>query len=174
MVRTLPTSVVLVAALTLSGCGGGDDDDTRADDATSAASDDQAGGDSDDDAGDDAGNDASDAGSGDSSNGGAAADLGDFPIPAPPNSELVFTNELEDITAHTVTVPIGDFESAIAFYDDWTSSESDDYQRVVAESGGVIWTRTTGSVDSARNILLSAPSEGDDVIMIGLTDDPPG
>jgi hypothetical protein len=165
MVRRLTTTAIVLAAVALVGCGG-DDDDSGADGSSGPAA-------SSDSTADDSAED--DRGGGNGAGADAAADLGDFPIPAPPGSTLTFTNEIDDITAHTITVPVGQMESAIAFYDDWTASEDDEYQRIVAESGGVSWVRTTGSsADSSRLILVSAPLEGDTEVLISLTDDPPG
>ena len=60
-------------------------------------------------------------------------------------------------------MPIDDVDTAISFYDEWTTSEADDYQRTDAEGGGVSW------IGDGRVIQVLAPLEGDDEVLITLT-----
>ena len=148
-----------LAALLLAGCG--DDDDASAD--TDAADTEQV--DADDGAsasGDD------DATSGGGGGGGEPADLGDFPIPAPPGSTEIARTEVEGIVAVTLSVPVDSYDDVVAFYDDWTAADADEYQRVGAESGGVSWVRTSDP-DNPGTIMLSAPLEGDSETVLSLT-----
>lgn len=107
-----------------------------------------------------------------SSAGGSAADLEDFSIPGPPVGEAALTTEAEDTTIYTITFADDEFETVRDFYDDWTSSQSDEYQRTEAASGGVTWLATVG--DRLHIIALSPPIEGDDLGFVTLTDAPGG
>jgi 4-hydroxyphenylpyruvate dioxygenase-like putative hemolysin len=81
----------------------------------------------------------------------------------------VTSTVLDDVTAHTVTIHADTFDAVIAFYDEWTASSPDEYQRVVAAAGGVTWLASIESDGSVRNILLSAVEEGDDTTFVSLT-----
>ncbi|MGI9603467.1 MAG: hypothetical protein ACR2QE_16400 [Acidimicrobiales bacterium] len=149
---------VCVALTALSGCGSSDDTSDPADDAASEPESSEDG-------------QATIADDGDNGGGESApADLGDFPIPAPPGGTVTFTNEVDDITAITFSLPPEDFDATVAFYDDWTDSEADEYQRVVAESDGVSWLRTSGADGTSRIIMVSAASGADDQVLVSLTD----
>ena len=80
------------------------------------------------------------------------------------------TNDLDDLTAHLVTIPADQFDAVVAFYDDWTSASSDDHQRIVAQSGGVTWLRTSGPADAPRTIAISAVDSGQNTTFVTLTD----
>ena len=69
-----------------------------------------------------------------------------------------------------MTIPADQFDAAVAFYDDWTEASSDDYQRILAQSGGVTWLRTSGLVDSPRSIAVSAVDSDQDTTFVTLTD----
>ena len=137
-------SALAIAALLLAGCG--DDDDSNAEAADTAELD-----------------------TTDTGGGAAAPDLGDFPIPAPPGTTEAGRTEVEGNVAIGLTVPVDSYDDVIAFYDGWTDSESDDYQRVEAASGGVSWIRTSGSDEETRSIMLSAPIEGGVDTIVALT-----
>lgn len=143
-----------LAAVVFTGCGGSDDSDSE----TSATED------ADESTADDSGD-----GSGEGSSDGAAADIGDFPIPAPPGGTDAQKIEAEGLIAYNVTISADDFESVITFYDDWTSSQSDEYARTEAQSGGVIWVRTGGAQGTVRSVLASAPGDRD-TTFVSLTD----
>lgn len=152
------SSIALVLVMVLVGCSG---DGGSSDGGSNEGGDDNASTESDD------GSDAGD----DSSNGGSA-DLGDLAIPAPPVGEAALTTDAEDTTIYTITFAGDDFEMVKDFYDDWTSSQSDQYQRTEAESGGVTWLATVD--DRLHIIALSPPIEGDDRGFVTLTDGPAG
>lgn len=119
--RLLLAAFVALVAIALAGCGGSSDDDPTS--TTTESSNGSAGTD--------------DSSNTSSSGETAGVDLGTFSIPSPPGGLSVTTNELDDLTAHLVTVPADQFDAVVAFYDDWTEASSDDYQRIVAQSGGV-------------------------------------
>lgn len=97
-----------------------------------------------------------------------AADLGDFPIPGPGVGEVALTTDSDEIKVYTITFAGADFESVRDFYDDWTQSEADDYQRTEAESGGVTWLAVID--DRTRIIVVSPAVEGDDIAFVTLSD----
>ena len=133
-----------LADVVLTGCGGSDDPDSESETSATEKSDESTADDS-----------------GEGSSDGAAADLDDFPIPAPPGGTDAQKIEAEGLIAYNVTISAGDFESVIAFYDDWTSSQSDEYARTETSSGGVIWVRTGGAQGTVRSVLASAPGDRD-------------
>jgi hypothetical protein len=138
--------------LLLAGCSG-DDDDTSSEPAPNEAADESGDGES---------------GGGDT--GGDAPDLGDVPIPAPPGSVAALTTDTGEIKVYSLTFDAGDLDAVIAFYDEWTSSQSDEYQRTDAGAGGVSWVRTSGPADQGRIISVLAPLEGDSIGLATLTD----
>jgi hypothetical protein len=111
-------------------------------------------------------------GSGNGSTGSGAADLDDFPIPAPPVGDAALTTDAEDTRIYLITFSGSDFETVRDFYDDWTSSQSDDWQRTEAASGGVTWLATVG--DRVRAIVASPATESDDTAFVTLSDSPGG
>lgn len=155
---TRPVLFGLVLALLLMGCSG---DDGSTDDGTEGAASDNASTESDDGSGNE-----------DDPSSGAAADLGDFPVPAPPVGEAALTTEAEGTTIYTITFPGSDFETVVDFYDDWTSSQGEEYQRTEAASGGVTWLATSG--DRIRVIVAAGPTESDDRGFVTLSDGPAG
>ncbi len=68
----------------------------------------------------------------------------------------------------TLSVPVDSYDDVVAFYDDWTAAEADEYQRVEAVSGGVSWVRITDP-DNPGTIMLSAPLEGDSETLLSLS-----
>lgn len=150
-------SALALALLLLAGCG--DDDDGAADEAGGAGTEqvDTA------DVGGDADGDATTGGGG-----GEAADLGDFPIPAPPGATEITRTEAEGTVAVTLSVPVDSYDDIVAFYEDWTASEGGSFQRIDAEAGGVSWVGVA-SGDAPRSIVLSAPLEGDAETFLSLT-----
>ncbi len=154
------SALAMFAALTLllAACGG-DDDGSDAGDPSAA----------DGTANDDGeGNAAGDSGQ------GAGVDLGDFPIPLPAGAEAVLeTDAGGGITVVQFTLPLDKVEGAVAFYDDWTSNEPDDYQRSEAESGGLSWVNASGGDDSVVIAILSRLGD-DDFQAVTLTVGPLG
>ncbi len=101
---------------------------------------------------------------------GAPVDLGDFPIPVPPGAEVGQPVETGGVTAVQITFAVDDFDSVVAFYDDFTTSGSDDYQRTVAPEGGVIYSLTSGvDQNEVGQIVVSTPIPGDDTTFATLT-----
>ncbi|MDH3755009.1 MAG: hypothetical protein OEU32_14155 [Acidimicrobiia bacterium] len=154
MIRKLLICIFALGMVVLSGCGGDDEPDSG-----TSASQPSAG-----EAADDDGS------SGDAVDGGQGADVGDFPIPAPPDGLVAVTNDADGIKVLSVTLGVDSFDSAISFYDEWTASQPDEYQRGEGDSGGVSWTRTSGADNEIRIISLLAPLEGDEIFLITLTD----
>ena len=97
-------------------------------------------------------------------------DLGDFPIPGPGVGSAALTSDSEELRAYTITFPAEDYEAIIAFYDDWTSSQTDDYQRLEAEAGGVSWTLVSGEPGHNRIIAASPGLPGEELGFVTLAD----
>lgn len=102
-----------------------------------------------------------------------ATSLGDFPIPGPGVGEAALIADADGAKAYLVTFPADAFDAVQAFYDEWTASQPDTYQRIDAESGGVSWILTSSS-DRVRIIVLSPAIEGDSIASVSLTDGPAG
>ena len=96
-----------------------------------------------------------------------SADLGDFPIPAPPVGEAALSSDSGGVKVYTITFPADQYDTVVAFYDDWTNSQPGDYSRTEAESGGVSWL--LDSETDAVIIAASPPLEGDDIAFVTLT-----
>ena len=66
-------------------------------------------------------------------------------------------------------VPLDQQAATISFYDEWTESQSDAYQRVEAEAGGVSWQNAPESGAERAIIAVLAPLEEDDFVTVTLT-----
>ena len=69
-------------------------------------------------------------------------------------------------------VPLDQQDATIAYYDDWTDSEPDEYQRIAVESGGVSWQNAPELGAEMNIIAVLAPLEGDDFVVATLTTGP--
>jgi hypothetical protein len=153
ILRRLVIALGVFAAI-VAGCGDSDDSGSTSstDESVDSTTDSDDGGDG-----------------GESSSVGAAVDLGDFPIPVPPGVEVSPPIETIGVTAVNISFAVDDFDSVVAFYDDFTTSGSDEYQRVVADAGGVIYTLVSGEPGEIQSILVSSPVPGDDTTFATLT-----
>ena len=154
--------VLAVAALLAVSCS--DDDDADGD----PAPDDTNGADVDDttDAGDTS--DADDPSDGDDSSGadddsddsseptdsGDSTDSG-LPIPLPAGGEVTLSTASDRI----VEYPADQFDSLVAFYDDWTSNEAEDYVREELANGTITWDNQADAIENTRGIIV-APDVG--------------
>ena len=151
-------------AVALLGAGCSDDDSSSGADSTEQAdsgSDD--GADSNEPAGDEGGS----SDGGDSSPG--TTDIG---IPLPPGADAVATTEAGALTVVQFIVPLDQQASTIAFYDDWTASQPDEYQRIEVDSGGVSWQNAPEPGADGTVIAVLSPLEGDDFVAVTLTNGP--
>jgi hypothetical protein len=149
---------LVAVALIAVGCGG--DDTATGGDAVS-----------------DEGNAAVDSGDGSSSDGqssdaGATPMIGDLAVPLAPGAAAVATTESGPFTIVQYIVPLDQMEAAIAFYDDWTDTHSDAFQRTEAEAGGVSWQNSPEQGADKYLIAVTAPIEGDDFTTITFTGGP--
>ena len=111
---------------------------------------------------------------GDGSSGGGASppDTGDIGVPLPPGADAVATSESGSLTIVQFIVPLDQQQSTIEFYDNWTESQPDEYQRVAAESGGVSWQNSPEVGADKTVIAVLAPLEGDDFVAVTVTTGP--
>ncbi len=100
----------------------------------------------------------------------AGQGLGDFPIPVPGVGNAALTSDSDELRVYTITFPAEDFEAIIAFYDEWTSSQTNDYQRIEAESGGVSWTLVSGEPGHNQIIAASPALPGEELAFVTLAD----
>jgi hypothetical protein len=97
------------------------------------------------------------------------AEVPGISVPLPPGADAVTTTESGPLTVVQFIVPLDQREATVAFYDDWTESQPDAYQRVEAEAGGVSW-QDAPEIGAERTIIaLLAPLEGDDFVTVTLT-----
>ena len=153
-------AVIAVVALLAGGCG--DDDDSPSESTGQSDS----GADTDDPSSDgatDGGGESSGAG------GGTSVDTSDIAVPLPPGADAVARSDSGPLSLVQFIVPLDQRESTIAFYDDWTESESDEYQRVEAEAGGVSWQNAVEAGEDHVIIAVLAPLEGDDFVTVTLS-----
>jgi len=109
--------------------------------------------------------------------GGDASSDGDMPnaevsgisVPLPPAADAVATTESGPLTLVQFIVPLDQQEATISFYDEWTEAQSDEYQRVEAEAGGVSWQNAPESGAERTIVAVLAPLEGDDFVTVTLT-----
>ena len=139
--RTIYSISVLVLAAALGACGGSD----GSSDTAEVAGDQQAGS-------------------------VTAETLGDFPVPGPGVGNAALTSDSEELRAYTITFPAADYAAVVAFYDEWTATQTDDYQRTEAESGGVSWTLVSGETGHNRIIAASPALPGEDLAFVTLAD----
>lgn len=110
-------------------------------------------------------------GSGDQQAGSVTAEsLGDFPVPGPGVGNAALTSDSDELRAYIITFPAADYAGVVAFYDDWTATQTDDYQRIEAESGGVSWTLVSGEAGHHRIIAASPALPGEDLAFVTLAD----
>jgi len=93
-------------------------------------------------------------------------DFGDFPIAAPPVEGSTQELNADGLWSHTVTFPSQQFGDVMAFYDQWIAEQSQEYQRVEAETGGVVYSATIEN--KLHQITIGAPIEGDPVTFVTL------
>ena len=157
MQRTTRLLAAAVAAVVLTaGCGG--DEGADAGDTSSGAS-----------------NDAGTSGvdNGEPGTGGASSEVADISVPLAPGADAVSTSESGEFTTVLYNVPLESQESTIAFYDDWTAGQPDEYQRIEAAGGGVSWQNAPGPGGEKHLIAVLAPLEGDDFVSVSLGVGPP-
>ena len=87
-------------------------------------------------------------------------------VPLAPSADAVATSEAGELTIVQYIVPLDQQQATIAFYDEWTSSQSDDYQRTEAETGGVTWQNAPEPGGEKHLITVLSPLEGDDFIAV--------
>ena len=85
----------------------------------------------------------------------AGGELDDFPIPLAPGAQVLFSQETDGIRTALYTVTEDERDATVAFYDDWTSAQSDEFTRTEAEAGGVGW------INAQFQILVSAALDGE-------------
>jgi hypothetical protein len=156
--------LVAGAVVTLLGAGCSDDDSSSGADSTE-----QADGGGSDEAGTD-----EPAGDGDGSSDGGDSSGGttDIGIPLPPGAEAVATTEAGALTVVQFIVPLEQQAATIAFYDDWTASQPDEYTRIEVDSGGVSWQNAPEPGADGTIIAVLSPLEGDDFVAVTVTNGP--
>ncbi len=97
------------------------------------------------------------------------AEISGVSAPLPPQADLVATTESGPLTVVQFIVPLDRQEATIAFYDDWTESQPDGFQRVEAECGGVSWQNAPEPGAERTIIAVLAPIAGDDFVTVTLT-----
>jgi hypothetical protein len=117
-----------------------------------------------------AANGSGDTGQGTSIAGGFAAgtDLGDFAIPAPEGGAVARIPGGPQATVYVITYPSDRFDELVAYYDEWTSDEPDDYERREGGSGSMTWQLARPGL--SRIIVVLAPNAGEDVVSVSLTE----
>lgn len=101
--------------------------------------------------------------------GGAGDAIGDLAVPLPPGADAVARSEAGPVTIIQFIVPLDQQEAAIAFYDEWTAAQSDEYQRNESAGGGVSWQNAPESGADKNLIVILTPLEGDDFVPATLT-----
>ncbi len=99
-------------------------------------------------------------------------DLSDLTVPLPSYADGVARSESGPLTLVQFIVPLDQQDAAIAFYDEWTATQADEYQRVAAEGGGVSWQNAPDPGADRTLIAILAPLEGDDFVVVTLTTGP--
>ncbi|MGI9613100.1 MAG: hypothetical protein ACR2QO_09335 [Acidimicrobiales bacterium] len=95
--------------------------------------------------------------------------VGDLAIPLPPSADAVTSSESGAATIVQFIVPLEEQQATIAFYDDWTAAQADEYLRTEAETGGVSW-QSDSEPGTDRNIIaVLSPLDGDDFVAVTLT-----
>jgi hypothetical protein len=97
----------------------------------------------------------------------ASTDLGDFAIPAPEGGAVGRIPGGDQATVYVITYPSDRFDELVAYYDEWTSDEPDDYERREGVSGSVTWQLARPGL--SRIIVVLAPNAGEDVVSVSLT-----
>ena len=110
----------------------------------------------------------SDGGDGSTDSDEPNAEISGVSAPLPPQADAVATTESGPLTVVQFIVPLDQQEATIAFYDDWTESQPDEYQRVEAESGGVSWQNAPEPGAERAIISVLAPIAGDDFVAVTL------
>lgn len=97
---------------------------------------------------------------------GEPFDLADFPIDIADGGTVVSTTSVDETRAVVLEYPGAEFERLGGFYQTWSDGESDEYQRVVAAAGGIIYQNS--NQEAFRSIIVSSPGD-DGVMMLTLT-----
>lgn len=141
-------TTVLVALIVLAGCSSGGDGESA-----DAASDTPTADDSDGDGGADEGSDQGD-GSADSS---PTSDLAETPIPFPDGVTFELARTEAGLSLY---YPAEDADRLIAFYDEWTSAESDPYERLEPSATSTSWSYVSESDATLRIIAIEQNFDG--------------
>ena len=97
------------------------------------------------------------------------AEVSGMSVPLPPAADAVATTESGPLTVVQFIVPLDQQAATISFYDAWTESQSDAYQRVEADAGGVSWQNAPEAGAERTIIAVLAPLEEDDFVTVTLT-----
>jgi hypothetical protein len=95
--------------------------------------------------------------------------ISDLAIPLPPGADAVTSSESGPATIVQFIVPLDEQGATVAFYDEWTSAQPDEYQRIEAGSGGVSWQNDPEPGADRNIIAVLSPLDGDDFVAVTLT-----
>lgn len=115
---------------------------------------------------------ADDASTADGDSDDSATQVAGSSVPLPPQADAVATSESGPITIVQFIVPLDRQDATIAFYDDWTAAQPDEYQRAAAENGGVSWQNAPETGAEKNIIAVLSPLAGDDFVAVTLTSGP--
>lgn len=129
--RVMSMLVGLMALALIAGCGGGDDDESSDGDSTATAA-------------------ATTSSGGSGSGGGDTVDVAAFSMPLPAGA--VHENIRTDIGIQ-LFYPMDDYDEIVAFFEDWTDSEPETYERFDRTNPiGVGWVWLDDSTPQQRTI----------------------
>jgi hypothetical protein len=148
--RSIAIILTLVAMTVATACSS-DDDSSDAANATEAAA---------------MTSEAGSSSGGSSGGGGSSVDLGDVDVPLPDWADAVAVSESGPLTVVQFIVPLDQQEATIAFYDEWTGEQSEEYLRTDSESGGVTLQTETTAGQQKTIISILSPLEGDDFVTV--------
>ncbi len=146
MTRTRRTAwaVALIGILLLAACSTGDPSGTQAGGGTRDVTGSESGG------------------------GGSTSSVDGMPVPLAPGADAVSTGTSGPLTTVLYVVPLDQQAATIAFYDQWTDAEPDEYLRTEAGSGGVTWQNAPDADEDKIVIQVLSPLEGDDFVSVSL------
>ncbi|HEC11625.1 MAG TPA: hypothetical protein ENI86_18970 [Acidimicrobiales bacterium] len=100
--------------------------------------------------------------------GGSTSSVEGIPVPLAPGADGVSTSPNGPFTVVLYVVPLHQQAATIAFYDEWTAGQPDDYVRTEAERGGVIWQNDPDAGEDKLVIQVLAPLPGDEIVSVSI------
>lgn len=108
-------------------------------------------------------------GSGTNGDSSGPPELGDFPIPVPEWADAVSVDDSGPLKVVLFTVPFDQQDATVAFYEDWTADQPDEFVRTDSGGGGVTFQSEAAVGEGKSIVAILSPLAGDDFVSVSLS-----